>query len=226
MIRQTPNADEFKQQLKDSLAKKMSTYDTVNIAKNATIYATGDKDDLVYFIEKGQIKLLTLSPQGKECILAIHSEGDVFGELCIGRLGERTETAIAMTDTELKTIPYNKFLEHLTKDSLLEGFVQYLAVRVTNQQHIIASLVTVDSEERLGNILLQLARSRGKQDPRSIRIELTMSYEELAAMIGTNESWVNLFMQRFHNLGLIETTEQDYIVVKENKLTKYLAYLT
>jgi hypothetical protein len=33
-------------------------------------------------------------------------------------------------------------------------------------------MVTVDIEERLGQTLLQLARTMGKKDPRSIRIEL------------------------------------------------------
>ena len=53
-----------------------------------------------------------------------------------------------------------------------EGFVRYLAVRIADQQQVIANLVTVDSEQRLGKILLQLARSMGKKDPHSIRIEL------------------------------------------------------
>lgn len=226
MIRQNAEIEIFKKNLCDSLKEKMTTNKTINIPKSNTIYTAGDNDDLVYFIEKGQVKILMLSPQGKECILAINTLGDVFGELCISRLGERTETAIAMTDSELKTIPSARFIAHLSKESLLEGFIQYLAVRVAEQQNIIASLVTVDSEERLGNILLELARSRGKQDPRSILIQLVLSYEELARMIGTTKFWVSLLMQRFHNLGLIETTEQDYIIVKEKKLVDYLAYLS
>jgi CRP/FNR family transcriptional regulator, cyclic AMP receptor protein len=39
------------------------------------------------------------------------------------------------------------------------------------RQQVIANLVTVDSEQRLGQTLLQLARTLGKKDPRSIRIE-------------------------------------------------------
>jgi len=150
MIRQNPVADLFKKKLHDSLMKEMSDYQTIKIAKNSNVYLAGSKDDLVYFIERGQIKLLMLSPLGKECLLAIHSGGDVFGELCIGCISERAETAIAMIDTELKTIPASKFLAYLGKESLLDGFVQYLAMRVAEQQDIITSLVTVDSEERLG----------------------------------------------------------------------------
>lgn len=43
-----------------------------------------------------QIKLLILSSQGKHCILAIHSSGDIFGELCLAGLGTRHETAVAI----------------------------------------------------------------------------------------------------------------------------------
>ena len=58
---------------------------------------------MVYFIETGQIKLLLLSPEGKECLLAIHSGGDIFGELCLAGLGARHETAMAMQANEAKT---------------------------------------------------------------------------------------------------------------------------
>lgn len=225
MIRQTLETDQFKQKLSNSLIKEMSTNQPIKIAKHSTVYATGDKGDLVYLIETGQVKLLLLSPEGKECILAIHSLGDIFGEFCIGDLKERAETAIAMTDIQLKAVSSAKFLVHLGKESLLEGFVQYLSGRVVEQQHVIAGLIVVDSEERLGNLLLELARSCGKQDPRSIRIELIVSHQELAAMIGTTPSIISLFMQNFHNLGLIETTEQDHTIVKERKLVDYLACL-
>jgi CRP-like cAMP-binding protein len=104
--------------------------------------------------------------------LAIHSAGDVFGELCLSGLGTRLETATAMKQTMLKQIPCSQFLGRLSRDSLYEGFVRYLAVRIADQQQVIANLVTVDSEQRLGQTLLQLARTMGKKDPSSIRIEL------------------------------------------------------
>jgi hypothetical protein len=53
--------------------------------------------------------------------------------------------------------------------------MRYLAVRVADQQQVIANLVTVDSEQRLEQTLLQLARTMGTKDPRSIRIELKIS---------------------------------------------------
>jgi CRP/FNR family transcriptional regulator, cyclic AMP receptor protein len=224
-IQQTLQADVFKQQLRDSLQRETANTGAVNIARHTNVYTCGDRDDMVYFIESGQVKLLMLSSEGKECLLAIHGAGDLFGELCLSGLGARLETATAMKATTLKQIPCSQFFARLGRDSLFEGFVRYLAVRIADQQQVIANLVTVDSEQRLGQTLLQLARTMGKKDPRSIRIELKITHEELSEMVGTTRPRISLFMQRFHNLGLIETNKERFLIIKEKKLTDYLAQI-
>lgn len=223
MIQQTPQADQFKEQMRGSLLNETKNSSAVKVLKNNHVYTVGDERETVYFIERGQIKLVMISSEGKECLLAIHGAGDVFGELCLSGLGGRLETATAMEDSFLKVIPCSKFLGRLAKDSLLEVFIKYLAVRVADQQQVIANLVTVDSEQRLGKTLLQIARKLGKQDPRSIRIEVRISHEELAAMVGTTRPRISVFMQRFRNLGLIEYNTEHHLIIKEKKLTAYLA---
>lgn len=225
MIQQKPQADQFKEQLRDSLQRATANAHAIKIARHANVYTCGEQDEMVYFIESGQIKLLMLSAEGRECLLAIHSGGDIFGELCLSGLGARLETATAMKSTTVKQIPCGLFFARLNHESLMEGFVRYLAVRVADQQQVIANLVTVDSEQRLGQTLLQLARTMGKKDPHSIRIELKITHEELSAMVGTTRPRISLFMQRFHNLGLIETNEDRFLIIKEKKLTAYLAQI-
>jgi CRP/FNR family cyclic AMP-dependent transcriptional regulator len=225
MIQQTPQLDEFKEQLRDSLQRETMNSRLIRIARHENVYTCGDTDEAVYFIESGQIKLLMVSSEGKECLLAIHGAGDVFGELGLSGSGTRLETATAMRATTLKQIPCSQFFARLSRDSLFPGFVRYLAVRIADQQQVIANLVTVDSEQRLGQTLLQLARTMGKKDPRSIRIELRISHEELSEMVGTTRPRISLFMQRFHHLGLIETNKDRFLIIKEKKLTDYLAQI-
>ena len=223
MIENSPETDRFKQEIRASLERETRNSIQIKIAKHDNVYAVGSELDTVYFIESGKIKLIMLSPEGRECMIALHSSGDIFGELCLSGLRSRLETATAMEDTFVKEVPSTRFLERLARDSLLEGFVKYLAVRVAFQQEVIANLVTVDSEQRLGMTLLRLATKLGKKDPRSIRIELRISHEELASMVGTTRSRISVFMQRFRNLNLIELTEEHHLIIKEQKLTRYLA---
>lgn len=223
MIQQTSRSDQFKEQMQGSLFNETKNSNPIKVDKHNHVYTAGDERETVYFIEQGQIKLVMASSEGKECMLAIHGPGDVFGELCLSGLGGRLETATAMEDSFLKEIPCVKFLDRLAKDSLLEGFIKYLAVRVADQQQVIANLVTVDSEQRLGTTLLQIAKKFGKKDPRSIRIEVKISHEELGTMVGTTRPRISVFMQRFRTLELIEYNTEHHLIIKERKLRAYLA---
>ena len=155
-------------------------------------------------------------------LLAIHRR-EIFSVSCVSGWA-RLETA-TNGRYGLKTNPLPKFFARLQRDSLFEGFVQYLAVRIADQQQVIANLVTVDSEQRLGQTLLSLARTLGKKDPRSIRIELKITHEELSEMVGTTRPRISVFMQRFRNLGLIETNSDHFLIIKETRLAAYLAQI-
>jgi hypothetical protein len=44
-------------------------------------------------------------------------------------------------------------------------------------------------------------------------------------MVGTTRPRISVFMQRFKNLGLIETNANHFLIIKENKLMAYLAQI-
>jgi CRP-like cAMP-binding protein len=222
MIQATLQSDPFKEQLRESLQRETFNSRAVTVARHDNVYTCGDRDEMVYFIESGQIKLLMVSSEGKECLLAIHSAGDIFGELRMSGSGARLETATAMEETVLKKIPSSQFLARLSRDWLLEGFVRYLALRIADQQQVVANLVTVDSEQRLGKTLLQLARTLGKKTQQSTHIGVKISHDELSEMVGTTRPRISMFMQRFRNLGLIETSHDRLLLIHEKKLSDYL----
>src|SRR5579885_2034000 len=225
MIQATSEANLFKQRLRSSLQRETRDSHSMSVAKDEYVYSLGDDDDTIYFISSGQIKVRILSPEGKECLLALYSAGDIFGELGLSGLSARYDQAVATEDSQIKKITNNNFFKRLNDDSLFEGFAQYLVARSAEQQQLIADLVTVDSELRLGTVLLDLAHRVGKKDPRSIRIENPITDEELATMVETTPWCINKLMERFKHLGLIESTTEHFLIIKEKKLTDYLSSL-
>lgn len=216
--------DRFNQQFSHLLQHETVTSPAILIAKNADVYRCGEADRMIYFIESGLIKLIMRSSEDKNCLLAIHATGDMFGELCLSGAGGRLETATAMEETVLKQIPCMNFFGLLAHDSpFMAGFVQFMAVRIADQQQRITNLVTTNSEQRLGRTLLTLARKLGKKYPDNILIEIRISHEELSEMVGTTRPRISVFMQRLRNLGVIETNEDHFLIIKENKLSAYLA---
>lgn len=213
---------DFKERLSVSLLDKTLNLASIKISKHKNVYLLGDQAQNVYFIDTGQIKLLMLSPEGKECLLCILTAGDTFGELCLAGESSRQEMATAMVDTTLRAVPSATFLLHLNNHSLVEGFVRYLAARISDQQQIIASLITMDSEHRLGETLLLLAQKIGKQHPRGKRIEQKITHEELSQMVGTTRPRITEFMLKFRSLGLISISTGHCLIVSEKKLAAYL----
>lgn len=213
----------FREGLLGSVRLAAAALPSTRFTKHANVYNAGDRGDHIYVIERGRVKLRMLSASGKECLLAIHGAGDVFGELCLCESGaERLETATAMDDgTTLKAVPSAALLAVLHEHQLWSALVQYLAVRIARQQHIITSLVTVDCEHRLAEALLLLARTVGTSDTRSTRIEPRLSHEELAQIVGTTRPRITGFMKKFRSLGLVRTTPRNALVVQEAKLAAY-----
>ncbi len=222
MRQSTPHVDPFTQPLQAALHQATQPLPATRLAKGVTLYRAGDQDATVYWIESGEIKLVMLTPDGAECLLAILTAGDIFGEGCLAGRGERQETAATMTAAVVRALPCAHFLLLLNREGLLPGFIHYLAGRIADQQETIANLLTVDSEQRLGKTLLHLARKLGKHDPRNIRIEQRITHEELAAMVGTTRPRISTFMRRFLDLGLIEFSAERFLIVKELKLSAYL----
>jgi CRP-like cAMP-binding protein len=226
MIELTPQADHFKQRIRESFRKqcmKCLGCRVVRIAKRGYVYTSGQRDAMIYLIESGQVKLLLPTPEGKECLLAIRTEGDIFGELCLTGQNARLETAVAMKETTLRQIPNRNFLACLRQESLLEGLVQYLALRISEQQEVIATLATVNSEQRLAKTLLHLGQIIGRNGAGSMRIEHRISHEELSRMVGTTRPRIGIFLKRFRELGLIRLTDERFLVIEETRLRDYLA---
>ncbi len=67
----------------------------VAFAPNQVIYRQGDVGDAAFYIESGWIKISSVSPSGKEAVIAIRGEGEFFGTRCL--VARRTGTTTTLT---------------------------------------------------------------------------------------------------------------------------------
>jgi CRP/FNR family transcriptional regulator, cyclic AMP receptor protein len=225
MIEITAAPELFRTQLRDFFRKQTECY-RKRIQKNRFIYSSSERDGMIYFIEVGLVKLVLPTPEGKECLLAIRSAGEIFGELSLSGQKSRLETAIAMEDSTIKQIPIRSFVEAFKKESLLESLVQYLAVRNAEQQEVITAMATSNSELRLARTLLYLSRSLGKYASGGICIGQKISHLEFSEMIGTTRPRVGIFLKKFRDCGLISLTEERCLVVNQGEMERYIASAT
>jgi CRP-like cAMP-binding protein len=213
-----PQADQFMRRIREAVRAQSGGGRLVKVARKQPIYTSGERDGNVYFIESGHVKLVLSMPDGKECLLSICRPAHLFGELCLSGQAERLETAVAMSNTTIRRFPSQVFVSLLKSESLMDGFVRYLAARISEQQEFIATLTTLNSERRLARILIQLAQTLGMDSARGSRITERISHEELADMVGTTRTRIGVFLKRFQELGLVAMAPDRHLVVDTERL--------
>lgn len=185
------------------------------------IYATGDTDDSMYLIESGQVKLSMSSASGKDCLLAIYTAGDVFGESCFIN-PKRIETASAMLPAVVRRVSRGDFLASAKASGAMDTLLDHLAARLGERQFAVFDLVTMDAERRLAKVLLGIAEKLGTTDGPYLRVEQRISHEELSQIVGTTRPRITAFIQRFRKLGILDDTGSRAIGVHRERAREFL----
>ncbi|MBI5128068.1 MAG: Crp/Fnr family transcriptional regulator [Rhodopseudomonas palustris] len=169
--------------------------------KHQNIFAQGDKADSVLFLQHGRIKLVVMSEQGKEGVVAILDAGQFFGESgLIGR--RRLSTAVALEDCTVTTLANAMLIATLQREpSMCEFFTTHLLRRNCRVEEDLIDQLFNSSEKRLARLLLLLADFNTGDTAKSLPVDI--SQETLAEMIGTTRSRVSHFMNKFRKLGFI-----------------------
>jgi len=170
--------------------------------RNQVVFAQGDVADTVFYIQKGRIKVLVVSEQGKEAVVGILEPGQFFGEGCLNGHPLRIATTTAMDECLITSIAKDAMLATLhSEPKFSELFMAYLLTRNSRIEEDLIDQLFNSSEKRLARLLLLLANFGKEGTPQPIAANV--SQETLAEMIGTTRSRVSFFMNKFRKLGFI-----------------------
>jgi CRP-like cAMP-binding protein len=190
--------------LRDVFDRDSLPFVRIRVDGQKSIYATGDEDDALYLIDSGQVKLTMSSASGQDCLLAIYTAGDVFGESCLAGSGKRFETATAMQSAVVRRVSRRDFLGEVFRSGTYDALVRHVAARLCERQTAVFDLVTMDAERRLAKVLLAFAEKLGALDGPFIVLEQRISHEDLSQIVGTTRPRITNFMQRFRKIGIIQ----------------------
>lgn len=174
----------------------------LNFKKNAVVYSQGDSAQSIFYIQKGRVKLHVLSEHGKEAVVALMEPSQFFGEGCLNGHTVRAATAVSLGDSAIVSISKQAMRDALKSEpSFAQLFVTYLITRTSRVEEDLIDQLFNSSERRLARLLLLLAHFGKEGAPEPIDVEI--SQETLAEMIGTTRSRVSFFMNKFRKLGFI-----------------------
>lgn len=189
-------------------------------SRDSLIFQAGSPGDHVYFLETGRAKIYHLSVTGKEILLWFCLPGEIFGlaEVCHG--GGRQVYAEACETSQVLCIrqeDFKAFLETHPAAALLVTDV--LACRLRNLGNVIQSLVASDVNERVAQLIVRLAAAHGRRAANGdFYLDIRLTHQEMANMIGTTRQSVTSALNKFRRLGVLAVDDRHCIHIQGESL--------
>ena len=182
---------------------KVGTGKTISVyRKDQIIFSQGEVADTIFYLQKGGVKIVVLSDQGKEAVVGILEPGQFFGEGCMNGHSLRIATSTATEESLITAITKSAMIAALHDEpKFSELFVAYLLTRNSRVEADLADHLFNSSEKRLARALLLLANFGKEGTPEPITAKISQAM--LAEMIGTTRPRVSIFMNKFRKLGFI-----------------------
>lgn len=174
--------------------------------RGATLLNEGDIAGRVMIVETGRVKISSLSPEGRETILAVRGPGQLLGELSVIDGKPVSASAAALDEVEVTSIPAQGFLELMSRDGRAAlGLIRVLTERLRDADLKRGEFGSLDAVTRVARRLVEMAERFGSESPVGVRIDLPLSQEEIAGWTGSSRESVAKALQALRGRGLIET---------------------
>lgn len=169
------------------------------VRKGEAIYHQGELGIALFFLLSGKVELAVQASDGREVGLALLGPGAVFGELALTKAA-RFVTARAVTDVTVGGVSADQVKSHLREDpALLDEVLGLMGERLQTAAETVTQLLSAPLAARLARWLLQLA----VEDPPSQSLQVNMTQEELAALVGGTREAVNRELRRLAGRGWV-----------------------
>lgn len=191
----------------------------------STICVQGDLATHVFVLLDGWAKVISVTDEGHETVLALRGNGDVVGEASGETTGRRNATIKAITTVDALLIAFDAFTRFLDTERAADRAFRHMMTRRWTDADMLLRLraVTVGAQ-RLARLLVELAGQYGIAVEGAIEIALPLSQEELASLAGTSRATVTRALKEWRQRGLIRTSQrQRHIIVTNLPGLKQLA---
>lgn len=197
----------------------LQTGKTHRFQKSEFVFRAGDATHHVYLLLQGRVKIYQPSTVGKEVILWVCFGGELFGLAEAARGGERVVSAQACDDAEILCIRQEHFTEFLLQHpqtALL--IVQVLSCRLRVLGDVVINLISDDVRTRVLKMLLQLGLRCGSSHEQGLRLNLPLTHQEIADMIGATRQTVSTVLGQLEREALIKTEHHLIYIINDGLL--------
>ncbi|WP_238456732.1 Crp/Fnr family transcriptional regulator [Desulforamulus aeronauticus] len=199
----------------EALNKYQDYFQEFVFDRKETILSPGKFDRSILLVVEGKIRIYLAYPQGKEFTLTILHPGDVYS-------GHTRAFGQALDKVRLITIPIEIFKEILSSmPNLVFNLVAVLGDALKGSMDVIEGLVFEEAGMRFTSLLAEWSRNSGVRTDDGIVIDLNLTREEIASMIGTSRQTLATIIKELTSKKLIQLASKKIIIKDISIVSNY-----
>jgi len=201
----------------DELKKVSDGKKTYKYKKKDVIYSEGGYPNSIYLVAKGKVKTFKTNDDGKEYITSLYKEGDFFSYTDLLEDKTYSESAVALEDAEINSIPKEDFFTLIYKNAAIaKKFIQLLANNLSEKENQLLKLAYNSVRKRVAESLVQLQRRYTTAG--DTKFQMAISREDVANMSGTSTETAIRTLSDFKEEKLIEVKGSTITILNIDKL--------
>ena len=188
--------------------------------RKSHIFSQGDEPNELYYIKNGKVKVSKVNSEGKEFSISILSEKSFLGHQALIENQKYSESAVSLEDTEIVSIPKEKFLRLLSNNRRVSiEFLKILNSQNKLNEKRLFSMAFDSVRKRTASALFDLCEIY-KGPIKSSEIIINISRDDLASIVGTATETVIRCLSEFKDEGIIRVQGRKIYVSSLEKLKK------
>lgn len=187
------------------------------------IFVAGESGNSMMLLLSGRVLISTLSEEGKEITLNYIEPGGLLGEIALLDGKPRCANATAVGSCTMLSIPRSEFIPFLKEN--VDVAIQLMLVlceKLRNTSNLAENLSLFPVPSRLAKLILKLVEVEPKKLAPGCVLDLGISQQKIANLIGTSRETVNRTFSQWQSDGLIRL-EQRQLTLLNPKILITLA---
>lgn len=173
-----------------------------------------DDDERLYVIKRGRVRLYRLTPDGKQLTLELLDKGRIVGRMAW--LGQQLTDAYAEAIEDALICSFTpRELQRLIDrfPSVGVNIIRYLSGRLAASEREREVMAFRSVEQRLAARLLELAERFGQPEDGGTAIDVRLTQQELADMIGTSRETLATTVASLRERRVIDMHNQRVVIL-------------
>lgn len=196
------------------LSKATSEIQLRRYARGEILYQQGEPAAVLYYLIKGRARTFVVTQDGREKTLLIIGPGDFLNDAAFFLQREQPTTAEAL-DRYVEAYRMSQGAVNCLLESV-PGMARFLLESLARKTSLlIGDLADQSFQDVRGRVqlaLIQLAQQHGIAVADGIRIELRVTHEVIASLVGANRSHVSTCLSALQHEGFYQVIDQRIVL--------------